>query len=210
MAIPLRQINAALDPFSIRLSQQQAAAVQLYIDLLLLWNQNISLTTIRDPIEILRRHFGESLFAAQEVPISEGRLADVGSGAGFPAFPLKIFRPSLSITMIEPNAKKVAFLSEVKRRLSISGTEILRGRFEDLHCKIANMDFITARALGKYGTFLRWARKSLSATGRIVLWLGAEDAETLKGSADWIWQEPILMPCSQKRVLLIGRTAPRS
>jgi len=210
MIVSFHQINTALEPYSICLSRQQGAAVQLYIDLLLLWNQKINLTTVCDPTEILQRHFGESMFAAQQVPISDGRLADVGSGAGFPAIPLKIFRPSLSITMIEPNAKKVAFLSEVKRQLSIAAVEILRGRFEDLRREVANMDFITARALGRRGPFLRCVKEALCATGKIVLWLGADDAETLRRSADWIWQEPIKIPCSRKRVLLIGRVATHS
>jgi len=78
------------------------------------------LTAIRDPLEILYRHFCESMYAAGAVPLETGRLADVGSGGGFPGLPLKILRPDLQVFLVESNVKKATFLAEVIRGLATS------------------------------------------------------------------------------------------
>ena len=82
------QIEAALRPYGIAASSELASMIPTYISLLLKWNRTISLTTVTDVDEILRFHFGESLFALTQLSIENGRLADVGSGAGFPGIPL--------------------------------------------------------------------------------------------------------------------------
>ena len=91
--------------------------LQIYLDLLLRWNARVNLTAVRDPETIVTRHFGESLFAARILLRggSEGvTLADVGSGAGFPGIPMKLFAPALQLTLIESHNKKAAFLREVR------------------------------------------------------------------------------------------------
>ena len=90
--------------------------------------RRFSLTTVTDPLEIIRFHFGESLFAAKSLPITKGRLADVGSGAGFPGLPIRMISPNVDLLLIEPNLKKVAFLAEVIRSLDLNRTEVFRGR----------------------------------------------------------------------------------
>ena len=72
-------VRQALKPFGIDPSKTQIEAIRRYMRALILWNQKVSLTTITDPIDIVRRHFGESMFAAEAVPIRQGRLVDVGS-----------------------------------------------------------------------------------------------------------------------------------
>ena len=81
--LSLETIAATLAPFGIGLSQAQLISIKDYVELLLLWNQSINLTAIEDPVEIVSRHFGESLFAATFLNIIGGRLADVGTGAVF-------------------------------------------------------------------------------------------------------------------------------
>ncbi len=153
----------------------------------------------------MEKHFGESMFAAGKVPISEGRLADVGSGAGFPGLALKIMRPELHVILIEPNSRKSVFLSEVARCLQFGGIEIVRSRAQDLKVKRGFCDFVTARAVGQFAQLLRWALTALSERGQVLLWVGASNAERVSASRDWKWQEPFLIPGSQRRVLLIGR-----
>ena len=109
------QISAALAAFGIELSSDQLSRIRDYISILLRWNKLLSLTSITDQIEIVSRHFGESMFASSVLPLENCRLADVGSGAGFPGLALKILIPSLFVTLIESNKKKSAFLSEVVR-----------------------------------------------------------------------------------------------
>src|SRR5580704_11423348 len=131
-------------------------AIQKYISILLRWNEKIALTTITDPLDIVRFHFGESMFGASAVPMKEGRLADVGTGAGFPGLPLKLLQPSLDLVLIESNAKKASFLSECIRELGLSGVEVYRGRFEDTNSADRRLDFVTARALGGYSDLVTW------------------------------------------------------
>lgn len=148
--------------------------IREYTDLLLLWNQKVSLTTIIDPLEILTRHFGESMFAVHAIPTLDGRLADVGSGPGFPGLALKILRPSLEVFLIESVMKKATFLAEATRHLGLSNVKVVVGRFEDLADDLAPLDFICARALGDRDTMLAWATHNLNLQGKVVLWLGAD------------------------------------
>ena len=182
----------------------QCEAIRRYISLLLRWNQRISLTRVTDSDEILRFHFGESLFAVNRVPIRVGRLADVGSGAGFPGLALKIAVPELDVVLIESNAKKAAFLAEVSRELALKCREIIKGRMEDEEPGDGPYDFITARALGNYPALLKWSCRLLGHAGSLVLWLGeAETLELAKNNA-WIWRDPIQIPGSKRRFLLVG------
>jgi 16S rRNA G527 N7-methylase RsmG len=128
--ISISEIREFLDPYKVPLDVQAIEKVCTYLSLLLMWNKKMSLTALEDPREIIQIHFGESLAALNLGPIT-GRLADVGTGAGFPGLPLKLISPSIHVTLIEPNQKKCAFLHEVVRALDLSDVEIFRGRFED-------------------------------------------------------------------------------
>ncbi len=206
--IPLSLVRRSLEPYGIRPSPSQAEAIQRYLTLLLQWNQKVNLTSLRDPAEILQRHFGESMFAASAVPISCGRLADVGAGAGFPGLALKIACPDLAVVLIESNLKKSAFLSEVVRLLNLDGVEVVRSRMEDLSVRAGFAGFVSARAVGNFDRILRWARKALSGEGQVLLWLGAADAKEVSSRHGWGWREPIEIPGSHRRVLLVGRPFP--
>lgn len=181
--------------------------IRAYIALLLEWNKKISLTTIADPIEIVKFHFGESLFAASTLKISDGRLADVGSGAGFPGLPLAIAIPRLHVTLIESSAKKAAFLSEVARRLALAKVTVLRTRMEDVK-SVEPFNFICARAVGTHASLIRWARGKLFPKGRLVLFLGQEDVQTIREMRQWAWESPIKIPNSLRRFVLSGTMAP--
>lgn len=167
-------IISTLAKFKVTVTPDQIRAIREYIDLLLLWNQKISLTSITDPLEILSRHFGESMFAAHAIPDLHGRLADVGSGPGFPGLALKIIRPDLEVFVIESVIKKATFLAEVSRHLNLTGVKVVVSRFEDLADDLAPLDFICARALGNRNSLLQWAIPNLNIDGRVVLWLGSE------------------------------------
>src|SRR5579863_5638590 len=112
-------IRRALGEFQLDANDKQIVYIQQYMRLLLTWNDKINLTAIRDPLEILHRHFCECMFAATAVPVENGRLADVGSGAGFPGIPLKIIRPDLQVFLVESNMKKATFLAEVLRNIEL-------------------------------------------------------------------------------------------
>ena len=145
------------------------------------------------------------IFAGRFLGISTGRLADVGSGAGFPGLPLKIVFPSLRVTLIEPNVKKCAFLREVKEILALENVEIARSTYENLASPPKSFDFIGSRALGGYRRLLQWSRQALSSDGRVILWLGVDDSTSIGRLEGWRWQLPVNIPESKRRVLLIGQ-----
>jgi 16S rRNA (guanine527-N7)-methyltransferase len=200
--IPDALIDRTLEVYRVSPTPAIRSGIRTYISLLLRWNEKVSLTAVTDPLEILRRHFGESMFAASAVPIRDGRLADVGSGAGFPGLPLKIVVRSLDLVLIESNAKKASFLSECIRELDLVGAEVVRSRFEDL--RVRALDFITARALGGYEDLIKWAQDNLALSGAAVLWLGQNDATNLQSDPALEWRSPIAIPSSDRRVLLVG------
>src|SRR5271170_3327639 len=111
--------------------------IRAYIDLLLRWNEKTALTAVTQPEEILRFHFGESILAASSVPIRHGRLADVGSGAGFPAVPVRMVSENLSVILIESNQKKATFLAEVGRELQFNNVEVRRSRMRMFPCAVS-------------------------------------------------------------------------
>ena len=118
-----------------------------YLDLLLKWNARTNLTAIRDPEEIVGRHFGESLFAGQHLgtPLPE-TLLDLGSGAGFPGLPIALLHPEIPVTLAESQNKKATFLREVVRTLNLPNVEVWAARAESLP---ANRQFhtVTLRAV---------------------------------------------------------------
>ena len=107
------------------------AQLSLYLDLLVKWNARTNLTAIREPEEIVRRHFGESLFAAQYLDPAATMLLDFGSGAGFPGLPIALLRPEIHVTLAESQNKKATFLREVARNLKLT-TEIWAARVETM------------------------------------------------------------------------------
>jgi 16S rRNA (guanine527-N7)-methyltransferase len=144
------------------------------------------------------------MFAAVAIPIQSGRLADVGSGGGFPGIPLKIYRPELEVFLVESNAKKATFLAEVTRGLGLTNTRVLVSRYEELGEEVAPLDYICARALGDFDKLLEWSIRRETAAKEVVLWLGAEDANKVRTNASWDWRPPISIPHSLRRLLLVG------
>lgn len=107
------------------------APFSAYLDLLLKWNARTNLTAIRDPEEIVRRHFGESLFAARHLDPGTPTLLDFGSGAGFPGLPIALLRPDIAVTLAESQNKKATFLREAVRVLGLK-VEVWPSRVEDM------------------------------------------------------------------------------
>jgi 16S rRNA (guanine527-N7)-methyltransferase len=197
-------IQAALRPYGASANALLCDQIRVYIDLLLRWNQKTSLTTVTDPTEILRFHFGESLLAVSTVPMRRGRLADVGSGAGFPAVPIRMVSADMSVILIESNHKKATFLAEIVRALQVENIEVRRTRMDEVSFDEEKVDFVTARAVGIDDDFLHWAHRSLNLGGSAVLWLGDADAREISKKNGWRWSDPIRIPSSDRRVIVHG------
>lgn len=197
-------IRRILAPYGVEASETFCGQIRAYSELLLRWNQRIALTTVTDSVEIVRFHFGESMFAASLLTPLAGRLADLGSGAGFPGLALKLIAPVLSVDLIESNQKRATFLSEAVRTLDLKGVEVLRERFEKVPADRGRFEFITARALGAHDAVLEWAGQTLGPAGRLALWVSGHHAAATSKSNRWIWQDPRLIPETKDRYILVG------
>lgn len=203
-------IRRALHGFGVSVDDSQVILIQRYMKILMQWNEKLNLTAIRDPLEILHRHFCESMFAATAVPVEHGRLADIGSGAGFPGIPLKIMRPEIELFLVESNIKKGTFLAEVLRELEFRGARVLISRYEELSEELAPLDYVCARAVGDYGPFLKWAALEQLSASRLLLWVGGRDLDEIRKSSDWEWKEPLAVPQSLRRYILEGVKATKA
>jgi len=197
-------IQRAAGEFALAVSSEQILHIQQFTEILLAWNDKINLTAIRDPLEILYRHFCESMYGATVLPVEKCRLADVGSGAGFPGLALKIVRPDLELFLVESNVKKATFIAEVIRELGLTDAKVLVSRFEELGEEVAPLDFVCSRALGDFSQFLGWAGSPQVLARNALLWLGRRDLDEVRAVRGWEWEAPIPMPHSLQRVLLRG------
>jgi 16S rRNA (guanine(527)-N(7))-methyltransferase RsmG len=252
------------------LTPAQLQHISTYIDILLRWNVRINLTAIRDPEDIVPRHFGESLFAARHLfpqrtsvaatelrqiaahgtspgstpgsdsaPEGQKRLsihnaappprsvaddhrsflacpeqsegtndpssvADVGSGAGFPGIPLKLWAPQIALTLIESNHKKATFLREVTRAITLTDVNIQAARAETLSG--SQFDVVTLRAVEGFASILPTAASLVAPGGRLALLISSAQSETARSSLPrLIWNPPIQIPSSRTRILLPAR-----
>ncbi len=213
------RIAALLHPFVERtLPEVQLQQISTYIDLLLRWNARINLTAIRDPDEIVTRHFGEwnnglagggpfDSRSGQVRPtlpptLDEVRVLDIGSGAGFPGLPLKLWAPAISLTLVESNHKKAAFLREVIRALTLTDVNVITARAETLADTPA--DVVTLRAVERFDAILPIAARLVSPSGRLALLIGSSQLPALQTIApDFHPAATIRIPESQSRVLSI-------
>lgn len=192
-----------LRPFA-ELTDQQLAATLAYLGLLQKWNSRVNLTAVRSANEILRRHFGESFFAAQ-VLISKdyaGSVIDLGSGAGFPGVPLAMYAPKSQVTLIESNSKKAAFLNEVVRTLDLKNVKVFNRRAED-YAQCAEL--VVMRAVERFESSVVVASRLVELNGRLAVMLGEAQVSQAKALLPtWKWQEVIECPESQSRLILVG------
>jgi 16S rRNA (guanine527-N7)-methyltransferase len=192
-----------LAPFCGELPREQVQQILKYIDILLKWNEKTNLTAVRDPEQIVLRHFGEAFFAARALlaPDANIDVTDVGSGAGFPGMPLKLFAPRIRLTLVEAQEKKATFLREVVRGLAFGNVTVLAARAETL---TAQADLVTLRAVERFDEVLPVAGRLVRPNGRLGLLIGTGQIGSAHQLPEFQWQEPIKVPQSRNRVLLVG------
>jgi 16S rRNA (guanine527-N7)-methyltransferase len=197
-------IAQLLQPF-IQLDEMRLCAISTYIDLLLKWNARINLTAIRNPNEIVQRHFGESLFAAKYL-LEQQRpqtAIDLGSGAGFPGVPFALLAPDVRVTLIESQQKKATFLKELVHVLGLKNVGVFNDRAENYYPETA--DLVMLRAVEKFEHALPMAVRLTKATGRSALMIGVGQVELAQRlSTEMSWGDAVQIPCSNSRELLVG------
>jgi 16S rRNA (guanine527-N7)-methyltransferase len=197
--------QASEDRFSLDVAGLDARAVEqfeVYLELLMKWNARMNLTAARKPEEIVRRHFVESIFAAQQVPKHVKTLLDFGSGAGFPGIPIAICRPKIGVTLAESQGKKAAFLREAVRTLGLKA-EVWAGRVEEMATERV-FDAVTLRAVDKMGAACKAGTNRLAAGGWMAVFTTAKmeaSVEKLKGIR---WEGVVAIPGSEQEILKTG------
>ena len=174
-----RFIVGGAKQFGIKVDQSQVDQFAVHSIELVKWNQKINLTTITDPFEIAVKHVLDSLVPAVFLP-PRAALLDMGSGGGFPGITLKIFMPSLAVTLIDASRKKVNFLKHVIRTLKLENIEARHIRAEDLALESSHVnahDVIISRAFSALSQFADLSRPLLNKGG-IIIALKAEIDQT--------------------------------
>jgi 16S rRNA (guanine527-N7)-methyltransferase len=170
-----------------RLDDDQVSRLERHFCLLQQWNRRINLTSLRDPEEIVIRHYCESLFLGSRLPPGELRIIDVGSGAGFPGFPVAVLRPDCHVTLAESHQRKSVFLKESAR--SQSNVRVFAGRAAKLD---ARFDWLISRGVA----------------APHVAGLAPAMALLLSTPAIARWQDGVVerLPWGARRVLLMTRS----
>jgi 16S rRNA (guanine527-N7)-methyltransferase len=163
-------------------------ALAAHYQLLRKWNQKLNLTRIED----VERNYGEARVLADHLPAGPLRICDIGAGAGFPGFPVAVFRPDCQVTLIESHQRKAVFLKEASRGLA--NIRVLACRAEDV---VEEFDWAISRAVSDADLAPVLARLAPSAA-----LLGGAEEPKIPGFG---WEEAIWLPGSRNRYLRIGR-----
>lgn len=168
-------IYKSAERFRLNISDDQAEKLEKYAEILLDWNQKMNLTAVTEPENIVLKHFIDSILGAKHL-LQGASLCDVGTGAGFPGLPLKIFRSDLRLTLMDSLNKRVRFLEEVVRGLSIDGVEAIHIRAEDAGKSPIyreKFDVVTARAVAKLNTLCEYALPLVRVGGFFLAYKGS-------------------------------------
>jgi 16S rRNA (guanine527-N7)-methyltransferase len=164
-------------------SKEQLNAFITYLSELKRWNKAYNLTGLKKDEDIIIKHFLDSLLYLKAIPDGKIRIADVGSGAGFPAIPIKIIRPEIEMFLIEPSRKKSAFLRHIIRQLGLEKIGVIEKSIEEIkidHELSFPVDIAVTRALFTIKEFLKKASHIVRQDGILILNKGPKVNEELK------------------------------
>ena len=165
------------------LDAAQVDALEKFYRLVVEQNRVMNLTAITEPHEFAIKHVIDSLSAwDEEIFRGVERIADIGTGAGFPAIPLKIFRPQLRFTLIDSLNKRVEFLKRVVAELELDGVEIFHGRAEELARQKnfrEQFDAVTSRAVARLNVLAEYCLPFVKAGGKFIALKGKAFREEL-------------------------------
>jgi 16S rRNA (guanine527-N7)-methyltransferase len=178
-----------------------------YVELLAHWNRTYNLTAIREPERMLTHHVLDSLSA---LPWVRGpRVLDVGSGGGLPGIPLALVAPQLSVTLLDSNSKKTAFLVHAVGALGLTQVEVAHARAEQF-APVRHYDTVVSRAFSDLRDFVqRTAAFATPASGRLVAMKGVlphEELAQLDGLATLEAAHPVTVPGveGQRHILVLA------
>jgi 16S rRNA (guanine527-N7)-methyltransferase len=177
------------------LASDKVALLGAHYELLLKWNKVLNLTAIDDLEASIERHYCESIFLGLHLPPNPVGIVDIGSGGGFPGFPIAVLRPDCTVTLIESHQRKAVFLREASRKLA--NIQVLSKRAEEVN---GRFDVAISRAVS-----YRDLRLSLHKLASIGILLSG--AESPPDSLGFVWAPPIALPWGNRRFLQVGRVS---
>lgn len=163
------------------LSDEKYNKFQKYINLLIEWNKNINLTAITDKDEIELKHFVDSLTINKYIS-DNSKVIDVGTGAGFPGIPLKIYNESLDITLLDSLNKRINFLNHVIEELNLNKIKAVHSRAEDAAKNLdyrEKFDVATSRAVANLSTLVEYLLPFVRVNGICICMKGPNVEEEL-------------------------------
>jgi 16S rRNA (guanine527-N7)-methyltransferase len=164
-------------------SNDQLSAFMTYLSELKKWNKAYNLTGLKKDEDIIIKHFLDSLLYLRAMPGGETKIADAGSGAGFPGIPLKIMRPDSEMYLIDPSQKKTAFLRHIIRQIALEKIEVLESRIEEVKVNRdlpLPADIAVTRALFDVKEFIKKAAHIVKQNGTLILNKGPKVKGELK------------------------------
>lgn len=184
------QFEKDLLEWDIVLTDRQQEQFLLYYEMLLEWNQVMNLTAITEYEEVMKKHFTDSLSLVKAMELTGSlTLIDVGSGAGFPAVPLKIVFPNLKVTLLDSLNKRIRFLQALTEKLGLTGIEALHGRAEDL-AKQKNMreqfDVCVSRAVANMTVLSEYCLPFVKVGGKFAAYKSEKSEEEIAEAEDAI------------------------
>ena len=182
---PLAHLSPDLETGLAELALDPSLAPRLldYLALLDRWNRAYNLTAIRDPREMLGKHLLDSL--AMHPFVTDGALADLGTGPGLPGIPLAIAKPGLRVALVESNGKKARFLREAVRVLALDNARVLESRAEAV-AEPGAFQLVTARALDRLAGIISVGGHLLAPGGKLLAMKGVRpDQEMQELPAGW-------------------------
>ncbi len=176
-------VKKACADIGINLSDSQAEKFEKYYKLLIEWNEKINLTRIVEPEEVAVKHFADSLALTKYFDIPENAsLIDVGTGAGFPGIPLKIFREDIKLTLLDSLNKRLNFLDTVAEEIGID-VNTVHSRAEDAGKDVAqreSYDIAISRAVARLNTLCEYCIPLVKVGGSFIAMKAADYKEELK------------------------------
>lgn len=171
-------IRHRFEKASIELNEKQLLQMNTMIAFLQEYCQKVNLTAIRDREGIIEKHLIDSVLPLTLTEVQEGaKCLDIGTGAGFPAVPMMIYRSDLRFTLLDAQQKRTVYLQQLLDKLDLNA-EIIHGRAEELCRKVgykAAYDMVTARAVGSLPLLLGYARPFLRKEGRFLAMRGSAE-----------------------------------
>lgn len=168
----------------ILLDEKQINQFYTYMNLLLEWNQKINLTAITKPDEIILKHFIDSITIANNIE-ENAKLIDVGTGAGFPGIPIKIIREDIEVTLLDSLNKRIVFLQEVIKQLSLTKIEAVHSRVEEFGKNKKyreSFDYATSRAVANLSTLSEYLIPLVKVKGCCISMKGPDIEEEIQQS----------------------------